>query len=107
MQSIEQPTKEFDRIPLLLKPKLARTGAIDLLEELVRAHLALEQPRVPYFLGKGSESLKKFRLLSTKRGQEEVVSQRRDVHERVNNNIHVVIMLDIVQANIARKIRFR
>jgi hypothetical protein len=29
------------------------------------------------------------------------------VQEGVNNNIHVVITLDIVQANIARKIRLR
>lgn len=70
MQSVEQPAEELDWIPLLLKAKFARTGAIDLLQELVRAHLALEQPRVPYFLGKGGESLEKLRFFPAKGGQE-------------------------------------
>jgi len=74
VQSVKQPAEELDRISLLLESELARTGAIDLLQKLVRADLALKQPRIPYFLSKGGESLNKFGFLAAKGRQEEVVT---------------------------------
>lgn len=64
-------------------------------------NLALEKPRIPYLLGKRCESLDKLRFFPLEIRQEQVVSEWSDMKERVYDDIHVIVTLDIVQANIA------
>ncbi len=60
METIEEPSEEFYRVTLFFQAKLARTRSVDLLQEFVRADLALEQARVPKFLRETSEPPQQF-----------------------------------------------
>ena len=79
MQMIQEPTQEFGRFFLLFETKSRLAGPTDFLKKLVRADLALEQPRIPHLFRKTCETLHQLAFLARKIGQEEVIPQRLDV----------------------------
>lgn len=107
MQVIQQPPEELDRVSLLLEGILSRTRPSYFLQELMGADLALEQAGVPDLLRQAREALEHFRLFPTKVGKQEIVAQWRYVEEGMDNHVHVVIALDVVQTYIPWYVGFR
>lgn len=111
MQSVQQPAQKFDRISLLRQLELARARHRDLLEELVRTDLRLEQIRVPHLSRQFREPLNELCRLGLWLERrvvwcEEKVPERGHVQQRVDDHILVVVRFDVVQTDVAWEVRF-
>jgi hypothetical protein len=112
VQAVQQPPQELQRVPLLGDLELPTTGNRDLLQELVRADLRLEEMRIPKLLCKLGEAPDELcrlgRGLELGRGRrEEEVPDRWDVEERLDDDVLVIVVLDVVDADVAREVGVR
>lgn len=111
MQRVQQPPQERDRVSLLGHLVFALAPPRDLLQELVRACLALEQAGVPHALCQLGEALDQLggwglgELVQLRGvGVEEERADRRDMQDEVEDDIHVVVGADVVQSDEAGQV---
>jgi hypothetical protein len=106
MEPVEEPAEKLERVALLCHLELAPARDRHFLEELVGGDLGLEQvwvPDLPRERGKALDKLCRLTLGLQQRvfGCEEKVADRRDVQEREDDDILVVVELDVVEADVA------
>ncbi|KUI52661.1 hypothetical protein VP1G_10498 [Cytospora mali] len=104
VEVVEEPAEELDGVGLRRQREPLVGPQRDLLQQLVRRHVALEGARVPDLPEQDARSLDQLRLGPGKVLQEEVVPQRRHVRQRLHHDVQVVVLLDVVHAHVARHV---
>ncbi|KUI71225.1 hypothetical protein VM1G_11746 [Cytospora mali] len=104
VEVVEEPAEELDGVGLRRQREPLVGPQRDLLQQLVRRHVALEGARVPDLPEQDARPLDQLRLGPGKVLQQEVVPQRRHVRQRLHHDVEVVVLLDVVHAHVARHV---
>mmetsp|Transcript_2777 Transcript_2777/g.4677 ORF Transcript_2777/g.4677 Transcript_2777/m.4677 type:complete len:312 (+) Transcript_2777:303-1238(+) len=100
VQRVQHPRHELHRVPLLHYGELLLAARHHRLHELMRAHLSLEVARIPDLTQQLPEAVQQHRLaiLVVLWAQEEVPNGEH-AHQRLDEDVGVIVHLHVVQAD--------